>query len=269
MLVLNKNNDPPTLSGKCTWKESVRMSNYQRLMLLTLRIRLVHLKGHGTEQKTEEKNSRETWSEKWKPPTIQYFPRDIQLWLRMVKGFFVCLFCCCFKLQAWQHTVQLSLFLLPVREKVRGVTKSTGENNIPCFFGALWAHVAKKKQAMWLTLHRKCVKGGTSGKSRKRQRKKVLLTAVCNVEVKKKTNAHNSFQMKKNRIFELNLMTFIFFKRFGILEYKHNVILQNRHTDTTVTKRQSCSKMIEIHVHKLIKYLKYSRLNIHIRYTLI
>lgn len=65
--------------------------------------------------------------------------------------------------------------------KVGGITTSTGENNTLCFIGALWVCAVKKNQEMWATLHRELVKGGTSGKSRKRIQKKTKENKPTNI----------------------------------------------------------------------------------------
>lgn len=129
MLVLNKNNDDShaspqltPLSGECTWKENVRMSNYQRLMLLCTLSLYSYLGSDLFLRKdtAQHRNYR-------KRNQVEHDQRD-EIHLKVYstvhstrytaltengEGFFFCWFCCFFKLQAWQHTVQLSLFLLP------------------------------------------------------------------------------------------------------------------------------------------------------------
>lgn len=100
---------------------------------------------------------------------------DMQLWLREWWAF---LFFLTSRLGSIQHCSYCSYCQL---SKVGGITTSTGENNTLCFIGALWVCAVKKNQEMWATLHRELVKGGTSGKSRKRIQKKTKENKPTNI----------------------------------------------------------------------------------------
>lgn len=73
------------------------------------------------------------WSDRWKAPEgVQCIPVR---YMALTGDFF--------KLHAWQNTVRLWLFLLPVL--CLEVSTTTGENNTLCFIGALWGLCCKDK----------------------------------------------------------------------------------------------------------------------------
>lgn len=119
--------------------------------------------------KLQEKKSSGKWSERWNSPEgVQSFPvRYTALSERMV-GLFFFFFLHSSRLGSIQYCSHCSYCQL---SKVGGITTSTGENNTLCFIGALWVYAANKNQEMRVTLQRELVKGGTSGKSRKRKTK--------------------------------------------------------------------------------------------------
>lgn len=157
------------------------MSNYQRLMLLCTfslfsywGLNLFFWKDTARGEKLQEKKSSGKWSGEF-PEGVRCFPvRYAALTERMVSfSFFLTS-----RLGSIQHCSYCSYCQL---SKVGGITTSTGENNTLCFIGALWVCAVKKNQEMWATLHRELVKGGTSGKSRKRIQKKTKENKPTNI----------------------------------------------------------------------------------------